>query len=150
MKLVCFCACLCLFWGFALAGIPIDPRIVELLQKAEEHPEDASIVSIEQSILAILFASGLAWAGLSIHSKHVGVHSCNRYGSGVAWARVHRLGQKIMRLGFSWSAASNVICVEGDGDSASADFTIKLQNSSEYYGKQRRHELKYFSLVVGI
>ena len=70
-----------------MAGIPIDPRIVELLQKAEEHPEDASIVSIEQSILAILFASELAWAELSIHSKHVGVHSCNRYGSGVAWAR---------------------------------------------------------------
>ena len=133
-----------------MAGIPIDPRIVELLQKAEEHPEDASIVSIEQSILAILFASGLAWAGLSIHSKHVGVHSCNRYGSGVAWARAHRLGQKIMRLGFSWSAASNVICVEGDGDSASADFTIKLQNSSEHYGKQRQHELKYFHWVVGI
>ena len=86
---------------------------------------------------------------MSIHSKHVGVHSCNRYGFGIAWARVHRLGQKIMRLGCSWGAASNVICLEGDGDSASADFTIKLQNSSEYYGKQRRHELKYFSLGGG-
>ena len=54
-----------------------------------------------------------------------------------------------MRLGFSWDAASNIICVEGDGNSDSADFTTKLQSSSEHFGKQNRQELKFFSLGGG-
>ena len=41
-----------------------DPRIVELLQQAELNPDSAAIVSIEQSILDILLAVGLAWQGM--------------------------------------------------------------------------------------
>ena len=132
--------------GLACGVLEPDPRTVKLLAQADSMPDDASIVSLEQTILQILFASSLARAAQTIHSKHVGVHKTNRYGFGVSWARIHRLGIKIMRLGFSWNAASNIICVEGDGDSDSAEFTAKLQNSSEHFGKQKRHELKYFSL----
>ena len=81
-----------------------DPRIVELLQQAELSPDSAAIVSIEQSILDILLAVGLAWQGMKILCRHVGVHSSNRYGFGVSWSKMHRLGHKIMRLGFSWDS----------------------------------------------
>ena len=131
-----------------LAMVP-DPRIVELLLQADSSPDDAAIVSIEQTILAILFSTGMAVASTRICSRHVGVHKCNRYGFGVSWARFHRLGQKIMRLGFSWNACSNIICIEDDGDNENHEFTMNMQRSSEGYGKQKRHELKYFSLGGG-
>ena len=54
-----------------------------------------------------------------------------------------------MRLGFSWNAASSVICVEGDEDQASCAFTLKLQSSAEGFGKQKAQELKYYSLGGG-
>ena len=114
-----------------------DSRIQKLLEQADGGADDASIVSIEQTILGMLFSAGLAWAGRKIHSRHIGVHESNRYGFGVAWTRMHRLGQKIMRLGFSWNAASNVICVEGDQDQASCSFTLKLQASADEFGKQK-------------
>ena len=38
-----------------------DPKIIELLEFAETAPDQASIVTIEQQILAILVAAGLAW-----------------------------------------------------------------------------------------
>ena len=67
----------------AVAVLTPDPRIQELLAQADSNPDDASIVSIEQSVLGTLFAFELARAGCRIHSKHVGVHECNRYGFGV-------------------------------------------------------------------
>ena len=126
-----------------------DPRIVELLQQAELNPDSAAIVSIEQSILDILLAVGLAWQGMKILCRHVGVHSSNRYGFGVSWSKMHRLGHKIMRLGFSWNACNNIICVEGDGDSDSAAFTVTMQAAAQGFGKQKLHEMKYFSLGGG-
>lgn len=132
-----------------VAPLSPDPRIVALLQQADADPRNVAIVSIEQAIIAILLSTGLAWNGRRIASKHVGVHKSNRYGFGVSWSRFHRLGQKIMNIGFSWNACSNIICVEGSGDSDSADFTLKLQESAAGFGKQRRHELQYFSLGGG-
>ncbi len=82
---------------YVLAVLVPDPRIVELLRQADATPDAAAIVSIEQS---------LAWAGRRILSKHVGIHKSNRYGFGVSWSRFHRLGQKIMRLGFSWNRST--------------------------------------------
>ena len=133
----------------AVAVLTPDPRIQELLAQADGNPDDASIVSIEQTVLRMLFALGLAWAGRRIHGKHVGVHECNRYGFGVSWTRIHRLGSRIMRLGFTSNACSNVICVEGDAKGPSCAFTLKLQSTAEGFGKQKEHELKYFSLGGG-
>ena len=134
---------------YVLAVLEPDPRIVELLRQADATPDTAAIVSIEQTILGMLFASSLAWAGRRILSKHVGIHKSNRYGFGVSWSRFHRLGQKIMRLGFSWNACANVICVEGHGDDSNGEFTVNIQRSAARYGKQNRHELNYFSLGGG-
>ena len=43
-------------------------------------------------------------------------------------------------------ACNNIVCIEGHGDTESALFTTKVQESSEFFGKQNEHELKYFAL----
>ena len=58
----------------SLAGLEPNPEIVNLLQRAEKTPDLATIVTIEQQILAILIASGLAWTAQSIRHRRVGFH----------------------------------------------------------------------------
>ena len=72
-----------------------DSRIVELLGFVFKQPDDAAIVTIEQQIISILIAAGLAWSAVGIHYSQVGIHKCNRHGLGVSWSRTHRLGAKI-------------------------------------------------------
>ena len=125
------------------AALTPNPEIMILLEHAEKAPDMAAIVTIEQQIIVLLVAAGLAWTGQRIHHKHVGIHKCNRHGFGVSWSRFHRLGAKIWRLGFSWGAASQVICFEDDDDKSNATFTVERQAAAEGYGKQLVHEIKY-------
>ena len=61
-----------------------DSRIVELLDFASKQPDDAAIVTIEQQIIHILIAAGLAWSAIGIHYSQVVIHKCNRHGLGVS------------------------------------------------------------------
>ena len=126
-----------------------DPIIVALLEKAEAEPDVAAIVGIEQTILGLLFSAGLAWTGVIIHHSRIGIHKVNRYGFGVSWARFHRLGAKIARLGYSKAAASSVICIEEDDQGSNAEFTVNIQKTADQYGKQQKHQIKYASLGGG-
>ena len=136
-------------WLFAallvvsLGNLVPDPQIVTLLERAEQNPDLTAIVTIEQQILSLLITAGLAWTGRRIHHKHVGIHKCNRHGFGVSWSRFHRLGAKICRLGFSWPAASQVICFEDDDEQSNAKFTAERQTAADGYGRQQIHEIKY-------
>ena len=104
-----------------------DPRIVELLARAESMPDDAAIVTIEQQVLAILIAMGMAWTGVQIHYRHVGIHKCNRHGFGVMWSRFHRLGAKIKRIR---PASIHVYIRDVLGDYYYHEFMCKLDDRS--------------------
>ncbi len=93
-----------------------DSRIVELLDFAFKQRDVAAIVTIEQQIIRIFIAAGLAWSAVGIHYSQVGIYKCNRHGLGVSWSRMHRLGAKTWRLVFSWDAASQCVCFEYDDE----------------------------------
>ena len=125
-------------------SLPVpDPQIVALLALAEKSPDKTAIVTIEQQIITLLLAAGLAWTSQRIHHRQVGIHRCNRHGFGVSWSRFHRLGAKIFRIGFSWAAAASVICFEDDDEQTNAKFTIEQQAVAEGFGKQKLHVIKY-------
>ena len=114
-----------------------------LLQEAQELKDGApGIVTIVESVIALLGDAGLSWK-MQIPSNRVGVHSTNRYGFGVSWARFHRLGKQIVHLGFSWQACSMIVCMEDDTSFKHAEFTVQMQNKAAQFGKQNKAEIKH-------
>ena len=117
----------------------------ENLNRNADGNEPLGIVSIVDAILAILVAQGLAmWKRLL--PNEVGVHPSNRYGFGVSWAIMHKLMSKIKRLGFSWFACQGAVCIEDDDKQTVANYTVKLQNSAEGFGRSKLTEIRDGSL----
>ena len=86
---------------------------------------------------------------LQIHPKKVGVHPCNRYGFGLQVNNVHRLGARIVGMGWSWEACSLAIAMRSGGTSKIADFTVNLQAGSKKLGRNNPQEIDFGSLACG-
>ena len=81
-----------------------------LLDKAKEP--DAPLIALRQEAIALLDKVGLFQRKVRIHSKHVGVHACNRYGDGIIPAAVHALLAGIFSMSFSVSELDKPTAVE--------------------------------------
>ena len=107
-----------------------NPKIQDLLREANflnaNRSSKAKIVSILESVIDLLKADGMV-SYLQIHPKKVGVHPCNRYGFGLQVNNVHRLGARIVGMGWSWEACSLAIAMRSGGTSKIAEFTANLQ-----------------------
>ena len=129
-----------------------DATIANLLAQADaivkEHADAIGIVEIVDNVLTLLITAGLA-SFMYIPAKNVGVHFCNRYGVGVICAQVHKLGAAIVRMGFSYAACAQAVCVEDDETKSSAHFTVKMQSGNEGFGKSNIDEIRYGSLGNG-
>ena len=75
-------------------------QIVELLSRAEKD----TIVANAKAVINLLKQHGLMYE-IRVHSKHVGVHPCNRDGLGVSSVGVQDLLNSIFSLGWDWSEA---------------------------------------------
>ena len=86
---------------------------------------------------------------LQIHPKKVGVHPCNRYGFGLQVHNVHRLGARIVGMGWSWEACSLAIAMRSGGASKIAEFTMDLQAESTKLGRNKPQDIDFGSLACG-
>jgi hypothetical protein len=127
-----------------------DPVIQKLIADASKLADDApGIGTIVEEILLLLKATGLTSYGIRIPSSQVCVHRDNRYGFGVMVKRSHKLGRKILKIGFLWEACSLCVCIQEPDTKENARFTIKLQAKSDGFAKQKEHEITHASLGGG-
>ena len=91
--------------------------------------QDSKLVSIVDEALERLVKDSLAWR-VRLPPKLVGVHPKNRGGWGVSGGNVHKLGSKVVEIGWSPSATEHAVCVE-DFDNTCAAFTEKLVKESD-------------------
>ena len=68
----------------------------------------------------------------------VGVHPSNRYGIGIKANHMQLLGQKIVKMGWSWSACKEAICMEDSLSKSCQEFTVAFQSKSDKFGKHPR------------
>ena len=129
-----------------------NPKIQDLLQEANflnaNRSSKTKIVSILESVLDLLKEDGML-SYLQIHPKKVGVHPCNRYGFGLQVNNVHRLGARIVGMGWSWEACSLAIAMRSGGTNKIADFTVNLQAGSKKLGRNNPQEIDFGSLACG-
>ena len=129
-----------------------NPKIQDLLQEANflnaNRSSKTKIVSILESVLDLLKEDGML-SYLQIHPKKVGVHPCNRYGFGLQVNNVHRLGARIVGMGWSWEACSLAIAMRSGGTSKIADVTVNLQAGSKKLGRSNPAEIDFGSLACG-
>ena len=86
---------------------------------------------------------------IQLPPKSVGVHPENRYGFGVSAAAVHRLGARIVRMGFSWAACALAICIAEGSRRKVSKFTTRMQAGSSKFGRSSENEIRYGSLACG-
>ena len=107
-----------------------NPKIQTFLQEASfliaNRSSKAQIVSILEGVLELLKEDGMV-SYLQIHPKKVGVHPRNRYGFGIQVNNVHRLGARIVSMGWSWEACSLAIAMRAGATSKIAESTVDLQ-----------------------
>ena len=102
--------------------------LTELLDSVQGM-QDSKLVSIVDEALERLVKDSLAWR-VRLPPKLVGVHPKNRGGWGVSGGNVHKLGSKVVEIGWSPSATEHAVCVE-DFDNTCAAFTEKLVKESD-------------------
>ena len=131
-----------------------NPKIVDILEsvsfrkgKLSNH-EKSAIVGALDEVLKLLEGDGFL-SKLQIPPKRVGVHPKNRYGFGVHANNVHRLGARIVAMGWSWVACALAICVGETSRRCISSFTTKLQKGSKKFGKSNPNEIEYGSLACG-
>ena len=126
-----------------------DPRVTALIEEANRCEDNTGIGTIVEDIFKILMESGLAWEDIHILQQQVCVHKENRYGLGMIVKRVHKLGRKIMKIGFLWNACEMVICIQEPDSKENVTFTIDLQSKSEGFARQQAHTITHASLGGG-
>ena len=130
-----------------IATVPTpDPEIVEILTKLDVENRK-QLVSNINLIIAKLIQQKWAYK-VRLNPKRVGLHPCNRWGSGVDGAEVHALGSDIKRLGFS-EAECDPTAWEDSDDKSIAKFTIGLQAKSEFLGTSEPDEIIVGSTSCG-
>ena len=130
-----------------------NPQIVSVLASVSTNrmtdPENAAhIVSALETILKLLTDDGLV-TRMPLPPNVVGVHPTNRYGFGCSASNVHRLGAKIVRMGWSWAACAMAICIADSASRKIAKFTVKMQRGSKLFGKSLENGIRYGSLSCG-
>jgi len=127
-----------------------NPEIERLLESVNLKSDgNAKIASVLDDILNLRYQDGLCKFGVQIHPKCVGVHPSNRYGFGVSVTAVHRLGAKIVRMGWSWAACALAICIADGATRKIAKCTTRMQHGSSKFGQCDENEITYGSLANG-
>ena len=127
-----------------------NPEIVRLLDSIDiKNAGRSKIVSVFESILDLLSQDGLVRTNQRLSPKSVGVHPSNRYGFGVSSAAVHRLGKKIVGMGWSWTVCALAICIADSSTRRIAKFTVRMQRGSSKFGRSDENEVLYGSLSNG-
>ena len=152
-SIVHFCVVLCFGLLISIVIAPRqgqNPQIVRLLNTIDiKHAGRTKIVSVFESILDLLKDDGLVRFNQRLAPKSVGVHPSNRYGFGVSSAAVHRLGKKIVGMGWSWTACALAICIADSSARRIAKFTVRMQRGSNRFGCSDENEVLYGSLSNG-
>ena len=80
-----------------------------------EAAETGRMVAAWERIKSLLVTQKLAWM-MRLPIEQVGVHPKNRGGEMINPEKVHKLGAKICRLGFSIERAAGACCFEAPAD----------------------------------
>ena len=117
-------------------------QIVELLSRAEKD----TIVANAKAVINLLKQHGLMYE-IRVHSKHVGVHPCNRDGLGVSSVGVQDLLNSIFSLGWDWSEAKRLAVEADEGNrDAHLKFNEQLVTSSAGVLAPIKDHLMFLSL----
>jgi hypothetical protein len=107
------------------------PDIIALIDQCGH--EDAKIVLLVDRILDLLIVHKLAYRS-RLSPQRVGIHPCNRDGVGISEHDMHRLGQEIVGMGWSWSACAHAVCVEDHGK-VIEQFTHAMMDGRAEFGQ---------------
>ena len=116
----------------------------ELIDSIHGHA-DSRLVSVVDAVLEELERNALAWR-VQLPPRLVGIHPKNRGGWGVAGGDVHKLGSKIVAMGWSPQATAHAVCVE-DPDGTAAAFTGRLVAESDGLLAANSKDVKFGSLA---
>ena len=122
-------------------------KLMQTVDNVLQGKKKDAIVALCEKVLSLLAIIGLVVYNVTIKAMNVGVHFDNRYGLGVKADYMQKLGTKIFRSGFRWSACVDAICTEETDDHQIGKFTMKLQKRSSLFGRQRTTDVHYGSLA---
>ena len=118
-------------------------EVAKLLDTADE--DSSKLVSLVERVLNILENNNLACRARR-PPKVVGVHPQNLGGWGVTPAGVHRLGSKIVSMGFVSKKTWHAVCIEDDVHGTVAKFTEKMFDSADGLLGSSAADVKYGSV----
>lgn len=120
-----------------------NPAIARLIE--ESSRESNQILSVIDTVLKHLLENNLAYRA-QIPPSLVGVSPKNRDGYGLSPIRVHSVGTKIAKLGFSWDACNHAVCIEDDRKSEIANYSAEISRKNPGLGPLLKSNIKYGSL----
>ena len=108
----------------------MQPELKEKIASLMNTAQSSSLLQNIKSIFGLLSEAGLMYS-MTVPSKHIGIHPCNRDGYGVNPHDVHELLESIAAIGWDKDEAKGVAVEVDNSDQEVVDFNSKaIANSN--------------------